>query len=161
MGGVGQEVKRLREARGWVQAKLAVEAGMAPSTVNQIENGKRSPSASSLNKLAGALAVEAADLFPKAQAALPDFEDARREDVYDMVLTAARRQAEQDRQAAARALESDRPQTYFMRHDNEAMVRLLEHPPEEIAGTLVEMARRCVELEDQLTHEAAVQRTPA
>lgn len=65
VGGVGQEVKRLREARGWIQAKLAVEAGMAPSAVNQIENGKRSPSANSLNKLAGALGVEVADLFPK------------------------------------------------------------------------------------------------
>ncbi len=71
MGGVGQEVRRLREDRGWVQAKLAVEAGMAPSTVNQIENGKRSPSASSLSKLAEALGVEAADFFPKAQAPLP------------------------------------------------------------------------------------------
>jgi transcriptional regulator with XRE-family HTH domain len=71
MSGVGQEVKRLREARGWIQAKLAVEAGMAPSAVNQIENGKRSPSASSLNKLALALGVEVVDLFPKAQAPLP------------------------------------------------------------------------------------------
>ena len=74
MGQTGQEVKRLREARGWTQAKLAVEAGMAPSAVNQIENGKRSPSASSLNKLAEALGVEVADLFPKAEAPLP-FED--------------------------------------------------------------------------------------
>lgn len=78
VGGVGQEVKRLREARGWIQAKLAVEAGMAPSAVNQIENGKRSPSANSLNKLAGALGVEVAELFPKGQASLPDFEDERR-----------------------------------------------------------------------------------
>jgi len=70
MGQTGQEVKRLREARGWTQAKLAVEAGMAPSAVNQIENGKRSPSASSLNKLAEALGVEVADLFPKAEAQL-------------------------------------------------------------------------------------------
>jgi transcriptional regulator with XRE-family HTH domain len=72
MGGVGQEIKRLREARGWIQAKLAVEAGMAPSAVNQIENGKRSPSASSLNKLARALGVEVANLFPKGQAPLPE-----------------------------------------------------------------------------------------
>ena len=78
MSGVGQEVKRLREARGWIQAKLAVEAGMAPSAVNQIENGKRSPSASSLNKLAQALEVEVADLFPKEQAPLP-LESARRD----------------------------------------------------------------------------------
>jgi transcriptional regulator with XRE-family HTH domain len=82
MSKVGQEIKRLREARGWIQAKLAVEAGMAPSAVNQIENGKRSPSASSLNKLASALGVEVGDLFPKGQASLPDFEDERRARVY-------------------------------------------------------------------------------
>jgi len=51
---------------------------MAPSAVNQIENGKRSPSASSLNKLAKALEVEVVDLFPKGQASLPDFEDEQR-----------------------------------------------------------------------------------
>jgi transcriptional regulator with XRE-family HTH domain len=72
MSGIGQEIKRLREARGWIQAKLAVEAGMAPSAVNQIENGKRSPSASSLNKLARALGVEVVNLFPKEQAPLPE-----------------------------------------------------------------------------------------
>ena len=77
MSGVGQEIKRLREARGWIQAKLAVEAGMAPSAVNQIENGKRSPSANSLNKLAAALEVEVGDLFPKGQAPLPDLEERR------------------------------------------------------------------------------------
>jgi transcriptional regulator with XRE-family HTH domain len=71
MSGVGQEIKRLREARGWIQARLAVEAGMAPSAVNQIENGKRSPSANSLNKLAGALGVEVRELFPLGQAPLP------------------------------------------------------------------------------------------
>lgn len=71
MSGIGQEVKRRREARGWIQAKLAVEAGMAPSAVNQIENGKRRPSANSLEKLAEALEVEVADLFPKGQTPLP------------------------------------------------------------------------------------------
>ena len=75
---VGREVRRLREARGWNQAKLAVEAGMAPSAVNQIENGKRSPSASSLTKLAGALGVEVRDLFPLGQAPLPDLGEERR-----------------------------------------------------------------------------------
>jgi len=72
---VGREVRRLREGRGWNQAKLAVEAGMAPSAVNQIENGKRSPSATSLTKLADALGVEVRDLFPLEQAPLPDFEE--------------------------------------------------------------------------------------
>ncbi len=71
MSGVGREVRRRREARGWSQPKLAVEAGMAVSAVSQIETGKRRPSANSLEKLSGALGVAVADLFPKAQSSLP------------------------------------------------------------------------------------------
>ena len=68
---VGREVRRLREERGWGQAKLAVEAGMAVSGVSQIENGKRNPNSATLLKLAKALGVEVADLFPKAAEPLP------------------------------------------------------------------------------------------
>jgi hypothetical protein len=105
------------------------------------------------------MGAEVGDFFPKAQASLPfeagGREDARGVDVSGMVLAAARRQAEQDRQAANRALESERPQTYFMRHENEVVVRLLEEcAPDAVAGTLVEMARRCVQLESQLSKEA-------
>ncbi len=71
MSDVGQEIRRLREARGWGQAKLAVEAGVAVSGVSQIENGRRNANSSTLIKLAGALGVEVADLFPKAEEPLP------------------------------------------------------------------------------------------
>ena len=63
-------------------AQLAEKAGMAPSAVSQIETGKRTPSSSSVVKLAAALGVEVGDLFPKRQASLPDFEDERRATVY-------------------------------------------------------------------------------
>lgn len=71
MGEVGREIRRLREARGWGQTKLAAAADMAVSGVSQIENGHRNPNSATLIKLARALEVEVADLFPKAQAALP------------------------------------------------------------------------------------------
>ena len=77
---VGREIRRLREARGWSQAKLAGDTGMGVSGISQIETGARNPSAVSLAKIAGALGVEVGDLFPKAQAPLPDLEDERRED---------------------------------------------------------------------------------
>jgi transcriptional regulator with XRE-family HTH domain len=45
---------------------------MAPSAVSQIETGKRSPNSQSVMKLAEALGVEVAELYPKApQAPLP------------------------------------------------------------------------------------------
>ena len=70
-----QEVRRLRQERGWNQTELAFRSRLAPSVISQIENGKRDPSAGTLKKLAKALEVEVADLFPKAQSPLP-FEEA-------------------------------------------------------------------------------------
>jgi transcriptional regulator with XRE-family HTH domain len=70
--GVGREVKRLREGRGWSQAKLAVEAGMSVSGVSMIENGHRNLSTATLAKLAEAFGVEVRDLFPLAQSPLLD-----------------------------------------------------------------------------------------
>jgi transcriptional regulator with XRE-family HTH domain len=76
MSGVGEEVKRLRQAKGWTQEQLAVYAGSSQPTVNLLEAGKRNPSASTLEKLARALGVEVVDLFPKPQALQPSLEDA-------------------------------------------------------------------------------------
>jgi transcriptional regulator with XRE-family HTH domain len=72
MSGVGKEVRSLREAKGWSQAKLAVETGMAVSGISQIENDKRNPNSATLTKLARALEVEVADLFPLEQPRLPE-----------------------------------------------------------------------------------------
>jgi transcriptional regulator with XRE-family HTH domain len=69
--GVGQEIKRLREERGWSRAKLAVEADMSVSGVSMIENGQRNLTTTTLAKLARALTVEVPDLFPKDQERLP------------------------------------------------------------------------------------------
>src|SRR5687768_9794259 len=46
-------------------------AAMAPSAVSQIETGKRTPSSTSVIKLAAALGVDVGALYPEAQAPLP------------------------------------------------------------------------------------------
>ena len=69
---IGEEVRRRREELGLTGAQLAARAGMAPSTVSQIETGKRSPSSASVMKLAQALGIEAGDLFPLEQPRLPE-----------------------------------------------------------------------------------------
>ena len=51
------------------QAELAVLSGMAPATLNRIEQGKANPNVKTLEKLASTLGVGVADFFPKAQAA--------------------------------------------------------------------------------------------
>jgi transcriptional regulator with XRE-family HTH domain len=77
--GVGREVKRLREARGWSQTRLAAEADMSVSGVSMIESGHRNLTTTTLAKLAGALGVEVRDLFPKEQPPLPDLPEEWRE----------------------------------------------------------------------------------
>jgi transcriptional regulator with XRE-family HTH domain len=64
---IGEEVRRRRRELGLTGAQLAARAGMAPSAVSQIETGKRTPSSTSVIKLASALGAEVADLFPKTQ----------------------------------------------------------------------------------------------
>jgi transcriptional regulator with XRE-family HTH domain len=76
MSSVGEEVKRLRQAKGWTQEQLAVYAGSSQPTVNLLEAGKRNPSAATLEKLARALEVEVVDLFPKPPTPQPSLEDA-------------------------------------------------------------------------------------
>jgi transcriptional regulator with XRE-family HTH domain len=76
MSGVGEEVKRLRQAKGWTQEQLAVYAGSSQPTVNLLEAGKRNPSAATLEKIARALEVEVVNLFPKPQTSQPSLEDA-------------------------------------------------------------------------------------
>lgn len=71
---VGPEIRRIREAKGLSQTKVAASADMSVSGLSQIETGARNPSAVTLTKLAKALEVEVGDLFPKDQAPLP-FED--------------------------------------------------------------------------------------
>jgi transcriptional regulator with XRE-family HTH domain len=66
-----RELTRIREERGLSQQGLADASGVNKATINQIERGRRSPNARTLEKLAGALSVEIADLFPKAQSPLP------------------------------------------------------------------------------------------
>jgi transcriptional regulator with XRE-family HTH domain len=55
----------LRESRLWTQVRLAEEAGISPTTVSGIENGRISrPHFGTVRKLAVALKVEPEDLLP-------------------------------------------------------------------------------------------------
>lgn len=56
----------LRERRMWTQVRLAEEAGVSPTTVSGIENGRISrPHFGTMRKLAVALGVEPEDLLPR------------------------------------------------------------------------------------------------
>jgi transcriptional regulator with XRE-family HTH domain len=56
----------LRETRMWTQVRLAEEAGISPTTVSGIENGRISrPHFGTMRKLAIALEVKPEDLLPR------------------------------------------------------------------------------------------------
>jgi transcriptional regulator with XRE-family HTH domain len=73
-----QRIRDLREERGLTQVRLAVAADMNPATLNRIEQGKANPNLKTLERLAVALGVEVADLFPKVQSPLPETDQERR-----------------------------------------------------------------------------------
>jgi transcriptional regulator with XRE-family HTH domain len=62
---IGTEIRRRREELGLTGAQLAERSGLTPSAVSQIETGKRTPSSSSVMKLAAGLGCEVGDLYPK------------------------------------------------------------------------------------------------
>jgi len=59
----GQRIRRLREAKGWSQERLAAEAQMHATYLSEVEHGKRNISIDNIAKLADALDVPIATLF--------------------------------------------------------------------------------------------------
>lgn len=139
-----ERVKEWRHRRMLSQQEVADRAGTSLFTIQRIERGEGNVRPKTGRGVAGALGVPIEELLPKAQAPLfrepPEQEPLgeRRTDAYELARDAARRQATQNRQAANRALESGRPQTYFMRHENDAVMELSKYPPDELAGALLE-----------------------
>jgi len=69
--GVGTRLRELREGQNLTQDELAQKARIARNTVARIEQGRLSPSADTLEKLADGLGVEPGALFPKKASASP------------------------------------------------------------------------------------------
>jgi transcriptional regulator with XRE-family HTH domain len=59
----GQRVRELREKRNLSQEKLAQASNLTTSFVSTIEGGKKTPSLTTVLKLAYGLKVDAAELF--------------------------------------------------------------------------------------------------
>jgi transcriptional regulator with XRE-family HTH domain len=55
---LGRNVRRLREEKGWSQEDYADRAGIHRTYVSDIERGKRNPTVTVVEKLAGPLGVE-------------------------------------------------------------------------------------------------------
>ena len=153
-----------RADAGLTISELAERAGVSRDTISNAEKGRHGLQATTLHKVARALGkvpsellAEEERLAPKVESRSslePSFNDVleeeRREAIYDIALNAARRQAVQGRQAANRAFESEQPQTYFMRHENEALAYLMQLDKDELASALLDMGSMVVELKTRL-----------
>jgi transcriptional regulator with XRE-family HTH domain len=62
---IGMNLKKLREAKGWSQEKLSVQAKLSSNFVGSLERGKVNVSVASLEKIAKCLKVEVEDLVKK------------------------------------------------------------------------------------------------
>jgi transcriptional regulator with XRE-family HTH domain len=68
MTDIGNEIRRLREERGWTQQDLAYRAGVSNTTMWKTEMGHSTPRLPVLEKFAEALGVDVRDLLPKEAA---------------------------------------------------------------------------------------------
>lgn len=71
---VGIRLRSFRERRGWSLRALSEHCGLSINAISRIERGENSPTISSLQRLAGALAVPITDLFMDSQNRAVDFE---------------------------------------------------------------------------------------
>ncbi len=113
---------------------LAEKADVSRDSISNYETGQRDAYPATARKLADALGVSVAELEEKPIA---------------LALDAAEKQAIADRQTIARAAASGRPQASMVQYENEALRRLLEHAHGDVAEALVDLARRCVQLEQE------------
>lgn len=73
VGGLGQRIRALREARGWSQVDLAFASRLAPTTIHKIEVGKTtSPRIDALQGIAAAFDISLEDLVGVAPHAVAD-----------------------------------------------------------------------------------------
>ena len=156
-----RELTRIREERGLSQLALANLSGVNKATINQIERGRRSPNLETLEKLAGALAVELADFFPKAQAPLLDPNEERRQERATVLRWVLERAADNGKEVAEAWKAGDEHDIIgWMREDMEAYILLREwgatvgNDPElrAIEGRLKDVRKLIDNLAHQLIH---------
>lgn len=59
----GEEVKRIRNSKGFSQEKLALDTKLDLTTINELEKGHRSPKLTTVFKIAYGLGVKPAELL--------------------------------------------------------------------------------------------------
>jgi transcriptional regulator with XRE-family HTH domain len=64
---LGQAIREVRTEQGLSQERVALDAGMEPSWLSHIENGRRNPSWGTIQRIARALSVRVSFLALRAE----------------------------------------------------------------------------------------------
>lgn len=59
----GERIKHFRKQKGWNQLEMALELGIHPNELSNIECGRRNPTLKTVFKIARALNVDVKNLF--------------------------------------------------------------------------------------------------
>jgi XRE family transcriptional regulator, regulator of sulfur utilization len=60
---IGENIRRLRQEKGWSQEKLAVRCKLSHNYIARLERGEMNPGLDSLEKLANGLGTQVRGLF--------------------------------------------------------------------------------------------------
>lgn len=84
----GDRVRLFREKKGWTLEDLAVESGLHPSSISQVERGERNLTLKNLSRLADGLDVDPYQLLLYNTEEIMNQEEASRFKVREMLETA-------------------------------------------------------------------------
>jgi transcriptional regulator with XRE-family HTH domain len=152
----GRKVRWHRDRFGWTLDTLAEQAGVAKGTLLRAEHGDDIQPRSG-RRIARAFGVDISELvpeqpgvvLPKGEAPSTSGQPKRPKPIFDLAREAVLKQAEEDRQAIARARESGLPQDSFVRHENQAMRDLLDRNQADLAEGYVDLMKRYVWLQQE------------
>lgn len=71
MVGLGARIREIRKERRWSQAELAQKAGMAQTSISEIEREQISPSVDTVERIAAALGISVGVLFESPLSGVP------------------------------------------------------------------------------------------
>jgi transcriptional regulator with XRE-family HTH domain len=111
-----EALKQLREERGWSQLELSRRSGVDNAVISLVESGKRSPSLTTLRKLAKAMEVDMAELF-----------GTKEQRDYRRYREAGHELLKQAHESLARAAEVVGPEEEFMKLPREEQDRRLDY----------------------------------
>lgn len=84
----GERVRLFRKKKGWTLEDLAVESGLHPSSISQVERGERNLTLKNLSRLASGLDVDPYQLLLYDSRDIMNQEEASRFKVREMLETA-------------------------------------------------------------------------